>query len=79
MPLAGAAQTSGMLHSVMPPEVIWWPAEPVDGPEVVAEGPRRIWLGRDARGRRVVARLASTEPRDYLDPRLQPGSIWQDP
>jgi hypothetical protein len=71
-----------MLHSVMPPEVIWWEAEgvpPATAPEVVAEGPRRIWLRRDAAGRRRVERIASTAPSDYLDPRLQPGALWQGP
>ncbi len=71
-----------VLHSVMPPEVVWWEPNPAgEGtpPEVVAEGPRRIRLRRDAAGRRLIERLDSTEPSDYLDPRLQPGAIWQEP
>ncbi len=70
-----------VLHSVMPPEVIWWEPEgaaPAGPLEVVAVGSRRIWLRRDADGRRRIERLASTEPTDYLDPRLQPGAIWRD-
>jgi len=65
-----------MLHSVMPPEVIWWEPEGLDPPEIVADGTRRICVRRDRDGRRVITRLHSTEPTDYLDPALQPGAIY---
>jgi hypothetical protein len=75
MPAAGRAQTPTMLHSVMPPEVVWWEAGAE--PELVMDGLRRIWLRTGPDGCRRIERIASTEPRDYLDPSLQPGAIWK--
>lgn len=68
-----------MLYSIIPPEVVLRPA---DGPaavlweEVEASGARRLILRRDADGRVVIERIISTEPRDYLDPALQPGQPY---
>jgi hypothetical protein len=65
-----------MLHTVMPPEIVWMQPETAAAPEIMSDGTRHVWLLRGADGRRRIQRLASTEPRDYLDPRWQPGSLW---
>lgn len=68
-----------MLYSIMPPEVVFEVLEAggANGmgtlEETVLVGGPRLLLRRDARGRGVIERIISTEPRDYLDPRLQPG------
>lgn len=44
----------------------------------VEAGPGRfLTIGDDGRGGSVITRLHSTDPRDYLDRRWQPGSRWR--
>jgi hypothetical protein len=81
-----------ILHTVMPPEVVWGDAAAVTGATggtgdtdaagdtaEVADGLRRITLLRCSDGRLRVQRLVSTEPRDYLDRRWEPGRVWSGP
>lgn len=80
MPGGGCVQPEiTMLHTVMPPECVWWDLADMPDAEVIAEGTRRIWVRQAPDGTRRVERLSSTEPRDYRDPRLQPGAIWRRP
>ncbi|MCL6581753.1 MAG: YlzJ-like family protein [Firmicutes bacterium] len=55
----------------------WPPREPGAGLEewVVrgSSGPVRLWVEREPGGGRLVSRLASSDPFDYLDPRFAPG------
>lgn len=62
-----------ILYTIMPPEWVWSPPGEAEATEVVAQGTRQVVLARGTDGSRRVARLISTEPRDFLDPRWQPG------
>ncbi len=63
-------------QSILPPELLEQPAE---------LPPRECipWAGgflegvRNDKGQLVIQRLLSTDPADYLDPRLSPGSLWE--
>ncbi|MEW6522137.1 MAG: YlzJ-like family protein [Bacillota bacterium] len=59
------------LYTIFPPDVVWqdWPVF-TDGLRQVAWHGRTVLVGSDGR----VERLLSTDPRDFLDPRFQPGS-----
>lgn len=66
-----------MLYSIIPPELVFEDIKAsVPSIEEAAFGGggwRRLLLRQDPMGRAVIERVISTEPRDYLDPRLQPG------
>lgn len=64
-----------LIYSVVPPEVVFGQdgASPPVWEEVELAGGGRVILRREPGGRAVVERVISTEPRDYLDPTLQPG------
>jgi hypothetical protein len=65
-----------VLWSLLDPETVW--AERRE-PDVAWRplGPGRwVALAMGPSGRPAVVRLVSTEPRDYLDPALAPGTIW---
>lgn len=74
-----------MLYSIMPPEVVFAGLDegvaggPVRPEEAALVGGTRLLLRRDTHGRAVIERIISTEPRDYLDPRLQPGMVHDGP
>jgi hypothetical protein len=65
-----------ILHTVMPPELVWSPQAEAEPQETVVDGPRQVVVARGRDGVRRVCRLISTEPRDFLDPRWQPGRVW---
>lgn len=64
-----------MLFSIIPPETVFHAAggEAPVWEEVDLGGARRVLVQHVGAGRVVVVRVISTEPRDYLDPALQPG------
>lgn len=67
-----------ILYTIYPPEVIFHREE--EAPkrrEVTLEGGVRLELTADADGQYRVNRLISTNPADYLDPRFQPGRLYQ--
>jgi hypothetical protein len=67
-----------ILYSVQPPEVTWQqPSE--DNTVVVLDRTRTLIMIRDRNGQLRIVRLCSTEPRDYLNPRWQPGCVWTEP
>ncbi len=68
-----------MLFSIVPPEDVW------SEPPAVAQAAVYRWIRLSGGGLVQlspgpdgyrVARLVSPEPRDYLDPALQPGARW---
>lgn len=65
------------LYSILPAEVVLQPLEavPQRWEEVDPRSGRRLLLCRDGSGVVRIERLVSTEPRDYLDPALQPGVL----
>lgn len=65
-----------ILYTVMPPEVVWAEAAAAETYEGVVDAGRQVLLARGADGTRRVVRLSSTEPRDFLDARWQPGRPW---
>ncbi len=64
-----------VLYSILPPETIFGPEprEPLPCEFVLDQGPARI-VARVHEGRVVVERVASTDPRHFLDARYQPGA-----
>lgn len=66
-----------MLFTILPPETVWADAAAgaAEPPLLwVVVGPHRlVGLRRDPAGGARIERLVSTEPRDYLNPLLQPG------
>lgn len=69
----------------LPAAVFWTAVEPsllfaADGAAApareVTAGHRRILLAAAADGSLTIRRLISTDPADFLDPRLQPGLGW---
>lgn len=68
-----------MLFSIIPPETVFHEArgeEPV-WEEVDLGGTRLVLVQHVGAGRVVVVRVISTEPRDFLDPALQPGQTFR--
>ncbi len=68
-----------MIYSIVPAEVLWSGGEGAEEAalqEVPLPGGRggRLLLRRDRSGCLCVHRLISSEPRDYWDPRFQPGT-----
>ncbi|NLG83493.1 MAG: ribonuclease [Firmicutes bacterium] len=66
-----------ILYTIVPPEVVM--AEDEDGEialeeEVLLPGGARLLFRPDGKGRGIVSRLISTDPRDFLDPRFTPGA-----
>lgn len=77
---APTAIPAAVMYTLVSPSL--WFAAPSDPAPVQAEvtlGQRRLLLERGSDGAHRVARLISTDPRDYLDPRWQPGAVWQPP
>jgi len=65
-----------LIYSIVPPEVVFsrdGETRPRVWEEMESDGARRVLVRRDGDGRAVIERIISTEPRDYLDPALQPG------
>lgn len=65
----------GVIWSAMPIEMIMQGTEPEAAPWVeiqIGSGVVLVEPGGDGTG--TVVRLISTNPRDYLDPRFQPGT-----
>jgi hypothetical protein len=70
-----------VLYSVMPPEDVWGErtlAEAAGGRWVPLSPGRLLYVAPGPLGECIV-RLISPEPRDYLDPGLQPGAPWPAP
>ncbi len=68
-----------VLYTIVPPEIIYGDDEGEEGdapaPEQLVEmGGVPLLVRPDGRGGNVVSRLLSTNPRDFLDPRWQPGT-----
>jgi len=61
-----------MLHSVVPPELIF----PCDAPlpQLICVREGIVECRADAEGRLAVGRLISTDPAAYLNPRYMPGA-----
>lgn len=73
-----------MLFSIIPPEDVWAGAQD-GGPAAgatqwlpIGRG-AIVYLRQDPRHGICIERLISMEPRDYLDPRWQPGAPWPHP
>lgn len=63
-----------MLYTVVPIEDVMAPAwRPPAGGEAALSG-RQLLYEWDPAGTPRLVRLVSTDPLDYLDPRLQPGA-----
>ena len=69
-----------MLYTPLPPEDIW--RQPTDQEALDARwqgvGGRLFLVATGPDGEPRIQRLFSTDPRDYLDPRYQPGSTLRD-
>lgn len=66
-----------MLYTIVPDEQIWGGEGPLA--EVLTYCGRPCLVQRLDDGRGCLVRLLSTDPQDFLDPRLQPGSIFEMP
>lgn len=71
---------TAMLYTVVPLEDVlgWDGPEASRAPEAEAEvevAGRRLVARPDGEGVFRLVRLVSTDPLDYLDPRLQPGAV----
>jgi hypothetical protein len=65
-----------MLYTPLPPEDIWGPLMgDVDSVHWDRHADRLCLARLGPRGERRLERLFSTNPRDYLDPRFQPGTL----
>lgn len=66
-----------LFYSIYPLEVVLADEEetpPEVWREVEVEG-RKVLVTVDHRGEQVIARLLSTDPADFLDPRWTPGNV----
>jgi hypothetical protein len=75
-----------LLYTIVPPEVIFeeavepefqnWQKSETRAFEINFNG-RNFMLQSLSDGQFKIDRLISTDPRDYLNPDWQPGSIWK--
>lgn len=63
-----------ILHTVMPPELIFAGAPASEAPVELEMAGRRLLVERQG-PQWVITRLLSSDPADFLDPRWQPGTV----
>lgn len=64
-----------ILWTVVPVEEVFPEPQDLEVAEL-SVGPRCLLLQRQPDGGHRILRLLSTDPADYLDPRLAPGAPW---
>jgi hypothetical protein len=65
-----------MLYTPLAPEDVWGTMGEEGGVAWERRHGRLCLARRAPDGTTTVERLFSTDPRDYLDPRFQPGTLW---
>ncbi|NLM36986.1 MAG: hypothetical protein GX202_02525 [Firmicutes bacterium] len=67
-----------LFYSIYPLAVVFAGEEEAENPEqwreIEVEG-KKLLVTVNSRGEQVIARLLSTDPADYLDPRWTPGNV----
>lgn len=64
-----------MIHTVMPMEVIFPPQESVSQLKEMPYSGVNLLVEQLPNGRSRIERIISSNPRDFLNPQLQPGSV----
>ena len=64
-----------ILWTIVPVEEVLGESQDLQVAEL-SVGSRCLLLERHPDGQHRILRLLSTDPADYLDPRLMPGALW---
>lgn len=66
-----------VLWTIVPPEAIFASSAEVPEQEEVRIGDRTVLVEKLSPARSRVVRILSTDPYDYLEPGLQPGTLLE--